>query len=279
MGRPRALVEGRPGACGRTRTDDLGIRRPDAVSRSVPPGPVRSPTVLVTWSSCGSLARTGTERDALSRPTAARRGPAIDGCDLVPCGWNVAMDGEETSLESVGGALTVGSMWHDVSGRPLDDELLAWARISSRSPTWSSTARRRTGSLSPLPKTPAGHLRKGPIGISRLPTPAPAGAPGQRATAPSSPDSSPRNGRSCAKARRRRLTSWRQAACGRSARPFSRCTPLPTRHARARESRSPMCRLPGTVSVPGHESSWRGPEPSRGSTGSGFGSSRACATR
>ena len=37
------------------------------------------------------------------------------------------MDGEETSLESVGGALTVGSVWHDVSGRPLGDELLAWA--------------------------------------------------------------------------------------------------------------------------------------------------------
>jgi hypothetical protein len=41
--------------------------------------------------------------------------------------WNVAMDGEGSSLESVGGALTVGSLWHDIAGRRLGDELLEWA--------------------------------------------------------------------------------------------------------------------------------------------------------
>ena len=37
------------------------------------------------------------------------------------------MDGEGSSLESVGGALTVGSLWHDIAGRRLGDELLEWA--------------------------------------------------------------------------------------------------------------------------------------------------------
>jgi hypothetical protein len=41
--------------------------------------------------------------------------------------WNVAMNGVESFLDSLGGALTVESVWRDISGRPLGDELLAWA--------------------------------------------------------------------------------------------------------------------------------------------------------
>jgi hypothetical protein len=41
--------------------------------------------------------------------------------------WNVAMDGEGSSLDSPVGALTVGSLWHDIAGRRLGDELLDWA--------------------------------------------------------------------------------------------------------------------------------------------------------
>src|SRR5262249_39029301 len=41
--------------------------------------------------------------------------------------WNGAMDGEGNSVDSAGRALTVGSLWHDVAGRRLGDELLDWA--------------------------------------------------------------------------------------------------------------------------------------------------------
>jgi hypothetical protein len=41
--------------------------------------------------------------------------------------WNVAMDGEGSSFDSDGGAWTVGSLWHDIAGRQLGDELLEWA--------------------------------------------------------------------------------------------------------------------------------------------------------
>jgi hypothetical protein len=34
------------------------------------------------------------------------------------------MDAEGSSLDSVGGASTVGSLWNDISGRQLGDELL-----------------------------------------------------------------------------------------------------------------------------------------------------------
>jgi hypothetical protein len=37
------------------------------------------------------------------------------------------MDGEGSSLDSAGGPLTVGSLWRDVAGRRLGDELLEWA--------------------------------------------------------------------------------------------------------------------------------------------------------
>src|SRR5215467_2936334 len=37
------------------------------------------------------------------------------------------MDGEGKSPDPAGGAWTVGSLWHDVAGRQLGDELLEWA--------------------------------------------------------------------------------------------------------------------------------------------------------
>jgi hypothetical protein len=37
------------------------------------------------------------------------------------------MDGEERSPSPAGGALTVGSLWHDIAGRRLGEELLEWA--------------------------------------------------------------------------------------------------------------------------------------------------------
>src|SRR5215471_7926841 len=37
------------------------------------------------------------------------------------------MDGEGSSLDWAGGASTVGSLWHDIAGRRLGDELLEWA--------------------------------------------------------------------------------------------------------------------------------------------------------
>jgi hypothetical protein len=37
------------------------------------------------------------------------------------------MDGEGSSFDSAGGALTVGSLWHDIAGLQLGDELLEWA--------------------------------------------------------------------------------------------------------------------------------------------------------
>src|SRR5262245_19189237 len=37
------------------------------------------------------------------------------------------MDGEGSCLDSAGGALTVGSLWHAIAGRRRGDELLEWA--------------------------------------------------------------------------------------------------------------------------------------------------------
>jgi len=37
------------------------------------------------------------------------------------------MSGDGSSLGSASGALTVGSLWHDVAGRRLSDGLLEWA--------------------------------------------------------------------------------------------------------------------------------------------------------
>src|SRR6516164_2901122 len=37
------------------------------------------------------------------------------------------MDGEGSSLDSAAGASTVGSLWHDIAGRQLGDELQEWA--------------------------------------------------------------------------------------------------------------------------------------------------------
>jgi hypothetical protein len=37
------------------------------------------------------------------------------------------MDGESSSLDSAGGASTVESLWHDLAGSRLDDQLLEWA--------------------------------------------------------------------------------------------------------------------------------------------------------
>jgi hypothetical protein len=37
------------------------------------------------------------------------------------------MGGEGSSVDSAGGAWTVGSLWHDIAGRELGDELLEWA--------------------------------------------------------------------------------------------------------------------------------------------------------
>jgi hypothetical protein len=42
--------------------------------------------------------------------------------------WNVALAGEGGSLGSADGAWTVGSLWNDIAGRQLGDELLDWAR-------------------------------------------------------------------------------------------------------------------------------------------------------
>ena len=41
--------------------------------------------------------------------------------------WNVGLAGEGSSLDSAGGAWTVGSLWHDIAGHRLGDELLDWA--------------------------------------------------------------------------------------------------------------------------------------------------------
>src|SRR5262252_1939315 len=41
--------------------------------------------------------------------------------------WNMAMDGEGSSFDSAGRSWTVGSLWHDIAGRQLGDELLEWA--------------------------------------------------------------------------------------------------------------------------------------------------------
>jgi hypothetical protein len=37
------------------------------------------------------------------------------------------MDGAGSSFDPEGGAWTVGSLWHDIAGRQLGDELLEWA--------------------------------------------------------------------------------------------------------------------------------------------------------
>ena len=37
------------------------------------------------------------------------------------------MGGEGSSVDLAGGAWTVGSLWHDIAGRRLGDELLEWA--------------------------------------------------------------------------------------------------------------------------------------------------------
>src|SRR5215472_12266495 len=39
----------------------------------------------------------------------------------------MAMDGEGSSFDSAGRSWTVGSLWHDIAGRQLGDELLEWA--------------------------------------------------------------------------------------------------------------------------------------------------------
>jgi hypothetical protein len=41
--------------------------------------------------------------------------------------WNVALAGEGGSPDSADGASTVASLWHDIAGRQLGDELLGWA--------------------------------------------------------------------------------------------------------------------------------------------------------
>jgi hypothetical protein len=37
------------------------------------------------------------------------------------------MDAEGSRLDSAGGVSTVGSLWHDIAGSRLGDELLEWA--------------------------------------------------------------------------------------------------------------------------------------------------------
>src|SRR5262249_38078075 len=46
---------------------------------------------------------------------------------LIRSGVERGVDAERGSLGSAGGVLTVGSLWHDIAGRRLGDELLEWA--------------------------------------------------------------------------------------------------------------------------------------------------------
>jgi hypothetical protein len=88
------------------------------------------------------------------------------------------MDGEVRSPGPAGGALTIGSLWHDIAGGRLGDELLEWAPdlfaftdvVLDRSEAYRFTVSPPEGTSWPP--------RKCPIGTLRSPTPAPAGAPG-----------------------------------------------------------------------------------------------------
>src|SRR5262249_22115406 len=46
---------------------------------------------------------------------------------LIRSGVERGVDAERGSLGSAGGVSTVGSLWHDIAGRRLGDELLEWA--------------------------------------------------------------------------------------------------------------------------------------------------------
>jgi hypothetical protein len=76
------------------------------------------------------------------------------------------MDGEGTSLDSTGEALTVGSLWHDIAARQLGDELLAWAPdlfaftdvVLDRSEAYRFAVSPPEGSTWPPPEVPDWHL-------------------------------------------------------------------------------------------------------------------------
>src|SRR5215470_2698055 len=76
------------------------------------------------------------------------------------------MDGEGSSPGSAGGALTVGSLWHDIAGRQLGDELLEWAPdlfaftdvVLDRSEAYRFTVSPPKGASWPPPANPDWYL-------------------------------------------------------------------------------------------------------------------------
>src|SRR5215470_10973505 len=76
------------------------------------------------------------------------------------------MDGEGSSPGSAGGALTVGSLWHDIAGRQLGDELLEWAPdlfaftdvVLDRSEAYRFTVSPPDGASWPPPEMPDWYL-------------------------------------------------------------------------------------------------------------------------
>src|SRR5215469_12765921 len=75
------------------------------------------------------------------------------------------MDSEGSSLDSAGGASTVGSLWHDITGRQLGDELLEWAPdlfaftdvLLDRSEAYRFTVSPPEGASWPPPEMPDWH--------------------------------------------------------------------------------------------------------------------------
>src|SRR5215470_10750647 len=72
------------------------------------------------------------------------------------------MDGEGSSFDPAGGAWTVGSLWHDIAGRRLGDELLEWAPdlfaftdvVLDRSEAYRFAVSPPDGASWPLPEMP-----------------------------------------------------------------------------------------------------------------------------
>ena len=189
------------------------------------------------------------------------------------------MDGERSSTGSAGGAWTVGSLWHDIAGRRLGDELLDWAPdlfaftdvVLDRSEAYRFAVSPPEGTSWPPPEMPDWYraIADASAGWCAWVEGGGTGLPGLLAE-------------QWAVVCERSATSLDELAAGRA---WRICQALLTLHAIADEACAgtgpAVAGVPrdGPVSAPGHGSCWRGPGPSRGSAGSGFGSCRACATR
>src|SRR5262245_51061419 len=108
------------------------------------------------------------------------------------------MDAEGSSFDSEGGVSTVGSLWHEVAGRRLGDELMECAPdlfaftdvLLDRSEAYRFAVSTPVGAGWPPPQMPDRPLAIADAGAD--------GAPGQTASRPTSAESSPVNGGSCA---------------------------------------------------------------------------------